>query len=89
MKSVNKKPVIAAGYRLQWEPAQRKYVLLFPEGIITLNDSAALILRLCDGQHTPDDIANQLSAEFHSLEIKDDIQQFLKIANDNKWIHYS
>ena len=36
---------IKKGYRLQWEEAQAGWVILFPEGMIQLNDTAAMILR--------------------------------------------
>ena len=38
-------PRIRRGFRLQWEPVQNCDVLLYPEGMIQLNDSAALILK--------------------------------------------
>ena len=37
------KPAWRPGYRFQYEPAQKGHVLLYPEGMIKLNDSAALI----------------------------------------------
>ena len=36
-------------HRLQWEEAQQKYVILYPEGMVELNQSSAEILKLCDG----------------------------------------
>ena len=38
-------PRIARGHRMQFEPAQDCHVLLYPEGMITLNPSAAEILQ--------------------------------------------
>ena len=37
-------PRIHRHFRLQWEEAQGCHVLLYPEGMVKLNDSAALIL---------------------------------------------
>ena len=37
-------------FRLQFEPAQDGWVLLYPEGMVRLNEPAAEILRRCDGQ---------------------------------------
>ena len=45
----SKKPTWRQGYRYQYEPAQKGHVLLYPEGMIKLNDSAALIGGLIDG----------------------------------------
>ncbi|CAG1020084.1 partial PqqA binding protein, partial [Patescibacteria group bacterium] len=36
-------------HRLQWEEAQQKFVILYPEGMVELNQSSAEILKLCDG----------------------------------------
>ena len=47
--SATAKPTIAHGLRLQWEPAQEAHVLLYPEGMVKLNGSAAAILSRCDG----------------------------------------
>ena len=37
-------PRIGHGFRLQWEPAQESHVLLYPEGMVKLNQSAGEIL---------------------------------------------
>ena len=34
-------------HRLQWEEVQQKYVILYPEGMVELNQSSAEILKLC------------------------------------------
>ena len=39
------RPAVGRGFRLQWEPAQNAYVLLYPEGMIKLNGSAGEILK--------------------------------------------
>ena len=43
-------PRLAKGVRLQADPARSKTVLLFPEGIIELNETAHDILARCDGR---------------------------------------
>ena len=40
------------GYRFQYEPAQKGHVLLYPEGMIKLNESASAIGGLIDGQRS-------------------------------------
>ena len=40
---LNLKPTWRQGYRFQFEPAQKSHVILYPEGMITLNESAAAI----------------------------------------------
>lgn len=80
-------PAIRAGYRLQWEPVQNAYVMLYPEGMITLNTSAAEILRRCDGSHTIDEIVTELEAAFQRTGLKDDVTAFLEGAAGQGWVH--
>jgi pyrroloquinoline quinone biosynthesis protein D len=80
------RPAIRTGFRLQWEPVQNAYVMLYPEGMITLNTSAAEILRRCDGSHTVDDIVAELEAAFQRTELKRDIIGFLEGAARQGWV---
>ena len=80
-------PRIAAGFRLQWEPAQNAHVLLYPEGMIKLNDSAALIGGLIDGQRDVAAIIGELDAQFPDVpELGQDIEQFMEVARAEHWI---
>ncbi len=49
-------PCIGPGFRLQWEPVQNAHVLLYPEGMVKLNQSAGEILKRCDGERNVVDI---------------------------------
>ena len=44
------RPRLAKGVRLQVDPATGKSVLLFPEGVVELNETAHEILIRCNGQ---------------------------------------
>ncbi len=77
------------GYRLQFEPAQDGFVLLYPEGMIKLNDSAAEISQCIDGQTTVRQIIEQLAAKFpQAPDIGDDIEQFMLVAHEQHWITF-
>lgn len=76
-------------YRLQWEDAQNMFVLLYPEGLIELNQSSAEILQLCDGTNTLADIVTALEKKFNTTGLKTDITNFLTTALDNGWITQS
>jgi pyrroloquinoline quinone biosynthesis protein D len=39
---------LARGFRLQYEAVQNAYVLLYPEGMVEMNEEAASILSLCE-----------------------------------------
>ena len=75
------------GFRLQWEPRQDCHVLLYPEGMIKLNESAALIGGLIDGQRDVAAIINELDQQFPGVpELGDDIEQFMEVARAQHWI---
>ena len=75
------------GYRFQFEPAQDAHVLLYPEGMIKLNDSASLIGGLIDGQRDVAAIISELEQQFPDVpEVAEDIEQFMEVARAEHWI---
>ena len=75
------------GYRFQYEPAQKGHVLLYPEGMIKLNDSASLIGGLIDGERDVAAIIGELARQFPDVpELGDDIEQFMEVARAEHWI---
>ena len=79
---------ISPSFRFQWEEAQNAFVLLYPEGMVTLNDSAGHILKRCDGTRTFAEVVADLRAEFPEVNLEDDVRQFLDIAHERGWICY-
>jgi pyrroloquinoline quinone biosynthesis protein D len=73
-------------HRLQWEEAQQKYVILYPEGMVELNLPAAEILKLCDGTRNLDRIVEELERKFETRGIRNDVEGLLQSALDNGWI---
>ena len=73
-------------HRLQWEEAQQKHVILYPEGMVELNQSSAEILKLCDGAHNLAQIVGKLEEKFETTGLTNDITNFLNIALQNGWI---
>ena len=83
----NQVPAWRPGCRFQYEPAQKGHVLLYPEGMIKLNDSAALIGGLIDGQRDVAAIISELEQQFPGVpEVADDIEQFMEVARAEHWI---
>lgn len=72
--------------RLQWEKAQNAYVLLYPEGMVQLNESAAVILQLCDGSRSAGEVAQELAQRFGGEALSDDVHDFLETARGHGWI---
>ncbi len=79
-------PRIGNGFRLQWEPVQNAHVLLYPEGMVKLNQSAGEILKRCDGQRTVDAIVHDLEAAFSATGLEQDVIAFLGIAQQQRWV---
>lgn len=73
-------------HRLQWEEAQQKYVILYPEGMVELNQSSAEILKLCDGERSLAQIVSDLEQKFETKGLMNDITAFLEVALKNGWI---
>lgn len=77
---------IAPGFRLQFEPAQDSWVLLYPEGMVKLNQSAGEILQRCDGKRDVAGVVSALEEAFEQKGLGDDVKAFLSIASKQNWI---
>ena len=86
MTATHARPVVAAMYRLQYEPAQDGWVLLYPEGMVKLNTPAAEILRRCDGRRSVDDIVDDLERAFARTGLAGDVHAFLAQARERGWL---
>jgi len=73
-------------HRLQWEEAQQKDVILYPEGMVELNQSSAEILKLCDGTRNLSQLVIDLEEKFSTNGLSNDISSFLEVALKNGWI---
>ena len=80
--------VLAIGryFRLQWEEAQQAYVLLYPEGMVELSDTAAAILTRCSGNASLAQIIADLQQQFPGDDIAADVREFLEEAYANGWV---
>ena len=62
--------------RVDFDPVRQRPVLLYPEGAILLNPSAAEILELCDGARTLAEIATLLGQRY-SADVTSDVTEYL------------
>lgn len=79
-------PKLSRRFRLQYEEAQSRWVLLYPEGMVQLNDSAAEILRRCDGQRSLDAIVAELEQAFQAQGLGPQVQSLLEEGQRRGWI---
>ena len=80
------RPIVATMFRLQFEPVQDSWVLLYPEGMVKLNTPAAEILRRCDGRRSVAEIVAELEIAFAQSTLRDDVCNFLGQARQRGWL---
>jgi len=62
--------------RLQFDPVRQQSVLLYPEGVVLLNETGAAILELCDGRRSLAAIA-QILGERYDCDVTADVTEYL------------
>jgi pyrroloquinoline quinone biosynthesis protein D len=73
-------------YRLRWEEAQGSYVLLYPEGIVQLNGTAAEIMKQCVRHASFDRVLSETQALYPAEPVEADVREFLEEAIAHGWI---
>ena len=84
--SKNDIPCLSKLYRLQWEKAQDAYVLLYPEGMVKLNESAGEILSRVDGSKSISSITDELEKKFGVSDLSGDVFSFVELAVQQGWL---
>jgi pyrroloquinoline quinone biosynthesis protein D len=79
-------PRLAPMFRLQFEPAQDCWVLLYPEGLVKLNGPASEILKRCNGRATVTEITADLEQAFNQPGLRGDVGEFLVDAIARGWV---
>jgi pyrroloquinoline quinone biosynthesis protein D len=86
MSELTAKPKLARLFRMQWEEAQGAYVLLYPEGMVKLNQSAGESLKRCDGERDAQAIIDDIEQTFNATGLEKDVLGFIEIATERGWI---
>ena len=64
--SATSKPVLPRHMKLRHDAARNAWTILGPERVFTPDPIAVNVLRLCDGNRTVDDIAEDLSRSYNA-----------------------
>lgn len=79
--------------RLKFDHVRQQHLLLLPEKVVVLNETAASILTLCNGNETVDTVieklGNSLDKTYASqdfVKMKEDITRFLQEMVDQGWV---
>ena len=83
------RPTLAKGVRLEIDSTTHKSVLLYPEGIVELNETAREILSRCDGR-TLSEIVGELAQEYEadSNSLATDVREILADLQQRKLIEF-
>lgn len=60
------RPKLPTYLKLRHDAGRGRWVILAPERVLTPNDNAVAILKLCDGQRSVMDIAAELATEYQA-----------------------
>lgn len=73
--------------RLSFDSVRQRRVLLYPEGVMLLNDTGAEILELCDGRRTLTEIADELGARYGGSDVLADVTRYLDALEAREMVH--
>ncbi|CAM3979633.1 pyrroloquinoline quinone biosynthesis peptide chaperone PqqD [Kibdelosporangium persicum] len=71
MIGLDSAPRLRRGVRLTYDKTRETHVLLFPEGVLVPNKTAAAVLELCDGVATVAEIAAELGRRYEGVRVED------------------
>jgi pyrroloquinoline quinone biosynthesis protein D len=74
------RPRLRRGVRLVFDATRRRRVLLYPEGVIVPNETAAEVLGRCDGVATVGAITAELAAQYDGVQAEDVIALLARLA---------
>ena len=70
------RPILASKARVKWDPVRQKHLLLFPEGLLVLNQTAHEIITMCNGKNKVITIVNFLGDKYKT-HVDADIRELL------------
>lgn len=73
-------------YLYRWEEPQQAHILLYPEGLVKLNDTAAAILGQCQTRRPVRAVIDSLAAAYGASDIEADVIDFLRTCLGKGWI---
>lgn len=82
------RPRLLAKARLRYDDVRKRHILLLPERAVMLSETAAEILRLCDGALTGAEVIETLQRRYPGAELRGDVAEFLGEAIKRRWIEW-
>lgn len=69
--SLTDRPQLRRGVRAATDPLSGETVLLFPEGVLVMNETAAAVVRQCDGNHSVVDVVQSVGEVYDDVAVED------------------
>jgi pyrroloquinoline quinone biosynthesis protein D len=73
----------------RWEQSQNAKVLLYPEGVVKLNETGSIILEHCTGDKTVEQLINIIAEKYDGTareQVAKGVINFLEVSNGKGWI---
>ena len=70
-------PTLVRHARYRWDAIRDQHQLVFPEGVLVLNESGAVILELCDGRRL-DELMAEIAGRFAGAPAREEVIEFLE-----------
>ena len=81
-----RRPVFVSHARYRWDELRRQHQLVYPEGILILNESGAAIVQLCDGRSI-DELRIALQAKYSQGNPALDVDEFIERLANKGLVH--
>jgi pyrroloquinoline quinone biosynthesis protein D len=69
--SLSDRPQLRRGVRAGTDPLNGETVLLFPEGVLIMNETAAATVRQCDGSRSVADVLQLVGEGYDGVAVED------------------
>ena len=73
-------------YMLRLEDSRQAHILLYPEGVVKLNQTAGEILTHCTGDKTVGEVIRELETKYVDGDVGDGVIKFLEMSHAKGWI---
>jgi pyrroloquinoline quinone biosynthesis protein D len=74
------RPRLRRGVRCGYDEVRDRHVMMYPEGVLVLNDTAADVVRHCDGVATVAEITSALADRYAGVRDTDVVDVLTRLA---------
>lgn len=76
------RPKLVAFARYRWDKVREQHHIVYPEGVLVLNETGARIVQQLDGRSF-EELVKELSTLFDNTDVADDVREYLKGLYDH------